>query len=189
MNRGSDDATSKCGFPPLLGTAPRVLVLGTLPSRLSLEKQQYYGHPRNGFWPIMQVLIGARGSYAERCATLVNYGIAVWDVLAQSVRPGSMDADIDIDSAHPNPLGEFIQATDSLLLVCFNGKTAEGLFDRLIGRDTIQRSVRFAALPSTSPAYAAMSLDEKTRRWGRALAAAIPAVAERLPRNDGGEKR
>ncbi|MEE4162236.1 MAG: DNA-deoxyinosine glycosylase [Woeseiaceae bacterium] len=189
MNPASDDATSKSGFPPILGTAPRVLVLGTLPSRLSLEKRQYYGHPRNGFWPIMQALVGARGSYAERCATLVHHGIAVWDVLAQSVRPGSMDADIDIDSAYPNPLDDFIQATGSLLLVCFNGKTAEGLFDRLVGRDTVRGTVRFEALPSTSPAYAAMSLEEKTRRWGRALSAAIPAVAERLPQNDRGEKR
>jgi len=184
MNRAGNDATSKNGFPPILGTAPRVLVLGTLPSRLSLEKQQYYGHPRNGFWPIMQDLVGARGSYADRCATLVRHGIAVWDVLAQSVRPGSMDADIDVDSADPNPLGELIQATDSLVLVCFNGKAAEGLFDRLVGRDNVRASVRFVGLPSTSPAYAAMSLEEKTRRWGFALAAAVPAVADRLLRKE-----
>ena len=41
------------GFPPILGPDPRVLVLGTLPSRKSLEKQEYYGHPQNAFWKIM----------------------------------------------------------------------------------------------------------------------------------------
>lgn len=184
MGDHGDEATAKSGFPPILGSSPRVLVLGTLPSRLSLEKRQYYGHPGNGFWKIMQALVGADGDYVERCDALVAQGIAVWDVLAQSVRPGSMDADIDIRSATPNSLSELIDTSDSLRLVCFNGRKAAELFDRLVGRDGVRASVRFVSLPSTSPAYAAMSLDEKTRRWGVELAAAVPAVARRLSQID-----
>ena len=181
MSKQGDEATAKSGFPPILGRSPRVLILGTLPSRRSLEKQQYYGHPRNGFWKIMQALVGADGDYAERCDVLVEQGIAVWDVLARSVRPGSMDADIDIGTATPNPLAELIDTSDSLRLVGFNGRKAAELFDRLVGRDGVRASVRFVSLPSTSPAHAAMSLEEKIRRWGMELAPALPAVARHLP--------
>lgn len=162
------------GFPPILGREPRALVLGTLPSRRSLEKQEYYGHPRNAFWEIMNSLLGASGSYAERCRYLEEAGIAVWDVLARSVRPGSMDADIDLATAKSNPLAELVGANDSLVLVCFNGRKARQLFDRLVGVDAFSRDIELITLPSTSPAYAAMSLDDKTTRWQDALSRAVP---------------
>ena len=162
------DASSN-GFPPILGEAPRALVLGTLPSRASIARLEYYGHPRNAFWPIMAELFGATGSYEQRCATLERAGIAVWDVLAESVRPGSMDADIDSRSARPNPIADLVNAHDSLGLVCFNGRKARQLFDRFVGAREMVRSIAFANLPSTSPAYAAMSLGDKTSAWRAAL--------------------
>jgi TDG/mug DNA glycosylase family protein len=86
-----------CGFAPILGDRARVLILGSLPSVASLEKNQYYGHPQNVFWRIMGELFGAGPDmpYAQRTRILVNARVAVWDVLRSSVRPGSMDADID----------------------------------------------------------------------------------------------
>ncbi len=162
------------GFPPILGREPHVLVLGTLPSRKSLEKQEYYGHPQNAFWKIMAALVGASGTYAERCRVLEETGIAVWDVLARSVRPGSMDADIDLATASANPLAELVAANDSLVLVCFNGRKARALFDRLVGVEALSRDLELLTLPSTSPAYAAMSLDDKIAHWQGALSRAVP---------------
>ncbi len=166
------------GFPPILGRAPRVLVLGTLPSRKSLEKQQYYGHPQNAFWKIMAALVGASGAYTERCSVLAEHGIAVWDVLARSVRPGSMDADIDLATAVANPLADLVATNDSLGLVCFNGRKARQLFDRLVGVDAFDRPLEFVTLPSTSPAFAAMSLDEKISRWREALSRGVPILSK-----------
>ncbi len=166
------------GFPPILGARPRVLVLGTLPSRKSLQAQEYYAHPRNAFWRIMATLVGATGEYPQRCEALERHGIAVWDVLERSVRPGSMDAAIDIESAAANALADLVNSNDSIELVCFNGRKAGQLFDRLVGRAAIKRDLRFVVLPSTSPAYAAMSLDDKTRHWRLALGSAITEIRQ-----------
>ena len=164
------------GFPPILGASPRVLILGTLPSRTSIAKHEYYGHPRNAFWPIMADLFGACGSYEQRCKALTDSGVAVWDVLAESVRPGSLDADIDSRTARPNPVADLVNNNDSLALVCFNGRKARQLFDRFIGLDAIAGTISVSDLPSTSPALAAMSLGEKKSAWRAALASALPGA-------------
>ena len=90
---------SSTGFPPVARHDARILILGSLPGQRSLQAAQYYAHPQNAFWRIMQELTGAEGPYQKRCDALVGYGIALWDVLAESVRPGSMDVDIQLESA------------------------------------------------------------------------------------------
>ena len=157
------------GFPPIIGPGARVLVLGSLPSEASIRKQQYYGHPRNAFWPIMGELFGAAPdiSYPERAQILVDNGVAVWDVLAASVRLGSMDAAIDPDTATANDIVRLLDNQPSIRLVCFNGKTAARYFERLVapavenGSNTLQ----YQLLPSTSPAHASMSFSDKLDRW------------------------
>mgnify|MGYP002063656876 CR=1 FL=1 len=46
---------------------PRILILGSLPSERSIAEHQYYAHPQNAFWRIMQALFGIDGEYANRC--------------------------------------------------------------------------------------------------------------------------
>jgi len=157
------------GFLPILGSEANVLILGTLPSQQSLIKQQYYGHPRNAFWPIMGELFGAGLDkvYADRAGLLSSYGIAVWDVLKSGSRPGSMDAAIDESSAVPNDFERLYSLHPEIRLVCFNGQAAGRLFRRLVPM-SVQESfgaVRFVTMPSTSPAYAAMSFEEKLQQW------------------------
>ena len=161
-------ATTK-GFPPILGAVARVLVLGSLPSQQSLIKNQYYGNPRNAFWPIMGELFGAgpETPYAERCNILSGKDIAVWDVLRAGTRPGSMDAAIIEDTAEPNDFGTLHASHPELQRVCFNGKAAERLFRKLVPIETQESfaAVKFVTMPSTSPAYAAMRFEEKLRHW------------------------
>lgn len=157
------------GFPPILGCQANTLILGTLPSQQSLIKGQYFGHPRNAFWPIMGKLFGAGPeiAYTERARMLSGSGIAVWDVLKSASRPGSMDAAIDEETALPNDFGTLHENHPELQLLCFNGQAAGRLFRKLVPME-IQESfaaVRFVTMPSTSPAYAAMGFEEKLQRW------------------------
>jgi len=160
-----DEFDASAGFPPIARKDARVLILGSLPSQASLAAAEYYAHPQNAFWKIMRELTGADGSYAERCKSLRAAGVAVWDVLARSVRPGSMDADIRLESAIPNDFATFLSAHKGLRLVCFNGRKSEQMFRKFVGLQDAEAGLRFELLPSSSPAYAAMSFAEKLHTW------------------------
>ena len=158
------------GFPPIAGDGARILILGSLPSQRSLDVQQYYAHPQNAFWRIMNNLTGADGHYEIRCRTLIDNGIAVWDVLGASVRPGSMDADIRMESAEVNDFAAFFSQFPDIGLICFNGQKAAQMFRKLVVLEVNDVPPRQATLPSTSPAFASMSYDDKLAVWRSAIA-------------------
>lgn len=165
----ADVATASDGFAPIEAPDAHTLVLGSLPGQRSIDEQQYYAHPQNAFWPIMESLFSIGGDYEQRCAQLRERGIAVWDVLASSVRPGSMDADIDVGSAVANDFRTFIAEHRQLRLIAFNGKKAEQLFHRFVDPGALEDRIELRGLPSTSPAYAAMPFSGKVAVWREAL--------------------
>jgi len=155
----------KKGFPPIERESSHTLILGTGPSVHSLLKQQYYGHERNAFWPIMQTLLHAKvETYEEKWLLLLNNDIALWDVLERFERSGSLDS--AYREVLPNDLKLFLQEHQNIRKVLFNGKKAEALYKRLVGY--YPEKIAFLSLPSTSPAYT-LSVEEKTRIWGEAL--------------------
>lgn len=146
-----------------------MLVLGSMPGAASLEKQQYYAHPRNSFWPIMAQLLDfdPGESYQRRLEHLCDAGIALWDVLAQCERRGSLDADIVRDSIVANDFAGFFARHNQITRVFFNGGKAGQLF-RQHAWSQLQRvrdNLALHGLPSTSPAHASMTPQEKLNRW------------------------
>jgi hypoxanthine-DNA glycosylase len=102
---------------------------------------------------------------------LKQAGIAVWDVLRESVRPGSMDSAISVQTSVANDLHKFLLEHNNIAAICFNGQTAAKIFDRQIrpSISTGHREIVYYVMPSTSPAYASMSLQDKQRQWSRLL--------------------
>ena len=43
-------------FAPIGATAARLMILGSMPGAASLAETEYYAHPRNAFWPVLQAL-------------------------------------------------------------------------------------------------------------------------------------
>jgi hypoxanthine-DNA glycosylase len=157
-------------FAPQIGAGCRVLVLGTVPSRRSLELQQSYAHRQNLFWPFMGELFDARPElpYPERIARLNARGVGIWDVYKQVERPGSLDSSIVRASEVPNAIAELLTERATIRAIALYGaKAAEG-FRRHIA-PTLSAALRGALevleLPSTSPANASMPRAEKWRRW------------------------
>lgn len=167
----------KCiAFDAVASADARVLILGTLPSMKSLERGEYYAHPRNCFWWIMGELIGAAPDlpYTIRLRRLRESGIALWDVCRTAERTGSSDAKIRMESVAPNDFRLFLANHSQIEMICFNGQPAERLFRRkafplLAGLRPIPQRV----LDSTSPACARITREEKLFRWRNCLATFI----------------
>ncbi|MCI0492170.1 MAG: DNA-deoxyinosine glycosylase [Planctomycetes bacterium] len=163
-------------FPPIAARNARVLVLGSMPSIASLEKRQYYGHPHNAYWRIMGELFGAGCElpYPERQRLLRTQGVAVWDVLRQCEREGSLDAAICRKSEEANDIAGFLRKHRQIATVFFNGTKAESAYRRHVLPEVarLKREFRYVRLPSTSPAHAGRSFAEKLAAW-RAVACAL----------------
>src|SRR5689334_18480059 len=141
----------KSSFPPFVDERTRVLVLGSLPGAVSLARGEYYAHPQNQFWRLMQAVI-ARPlvdlAYEDRRATLREAGVGVWDVIRTARRAGSLDA--AIRDHEPNALPALVEGLPGLRAVGFNGKTSARLGMPLLAD---QQRLGLIALPSSSPAY------------------------------------
>lgn len=141
-----------------------------MPGTASLDANQYYAHPRNGFWKILQSICGGKiESYSQRLEILETNKIALWDSLKHCHRPGSLDANIDSNSAECNNFNDLLKHYPTIELIAFNGKAAEKWFRRL-ALPTLEfnpelNGLLMVSLPSSSPAMAMLSLEEKTAQW------------------------
>lgn len=165
--------TFDTGFPPIANAQARILILGSMPGVKSLTDKQYYAHPRNAFWFIMQSLFGinTQHDYHSRCQQLVKHNIAVWDVLQSCQRPGSLDQHIVTSSITSNNFEHFFQQHPTIEKLCFNGAKAEQLYRKhvLPTLNKPYQSIMTVKLPSTSPAHANMTKEQKLLHWQKAL--------------------
>lgn len=155
-------------FPPIERENATVLILGSMPGRESLERRQYYAHPRNAFWPVMNMLYGLTGSgYEEKTRQLAEKGVAVWDVLKACFRSGSLDANIDDSTIIVNDFQDFFDGHPLVNHVFFNGAKADAVYRKhvLPRLDSHRADLPLTRLPSTSPAHAGMSLEQKASAW------------------------
>ena len=163
----SDDpaAGRLVGLPPVVDPSTRLLLLGSFPGKASLAAQQYYGHPRNQFWPILGALWGidlVALPYTARLDALTRHGLGLWDVYATCRRQGSLDS--AIQDAQPNDLAGLAATLPRLSAIAHNGGESARLM-----RITGALGLPVHRLPSTSPANASWSFDRKLAAWRAVL--------------------
>jgi hypoxanthine-DNA glycosylase len=136
-----------------------------MPGEESLRVGQYYANARNKFWHIMGELFGAGLSfpYDQRVKRLQSAGVAIWDVLRECQREGSLDASITAEVANDFP--DFFNEYPNITHVFFNGEKAERAFRCHTLPWLTGAQHKFQRLPSTSPAHAAMTIEEKVNAW------------------------
>ncbi len=182
-------------FDALCDSRTHTLVLGTMPGVASINAVEYYAHKRNAFWPIMLGILNKKPAsyefaqqidYPERVTQLLSGGIGLWDVLAECERHGSLDSAIKPDSVKINDFVALFKQLPKIKTVAFNGKAAHKLFDRhalpmLLDGSTNDstngsihasinvQSIQWVSLPSTSPAMASLSLQQKHDIWRNSL--------------------
>ncbi len=110
------------GLAPLGDADARVLIMGSFPGEASLAAREYYGHPRNHFWTLIGAVIGESLKaldYVRRVERLRAHRIAVWDVIAQCEREGSLDSAIRAEIA--NDIGTLLRRSPRIATIAFNG--------------------------------------------------------------------
>lgn len=149
-------------FRPVADERSRILILGTMPGPVALERRQYYGYPGNHFWKIMPAVLSEAEprDYRERIDLLRRRRIALWDVLKTCRRAGASDT--AIRDAVPNDIAALLRRCRAIETLFFNGKSAERLYRRYLGE---RIHIPCFTLPSTSPAHAVLSLSRKTEVW------------------------
>ncbi len=149
-------------FPSLSNAKAKVLLLGTMPGEMSLALNEYYGHPRNHFWKLLAAIFEEElpQSYSEKKKMLRRNGIAVWDVLQTCERQGSLDSAIVKEV--PNDFTSFLEEHPNIKLIAFNGQKAASFFKKYV---KLNVDFKYITLPSTSPANAGKSFDQKLQDW------------------------
>ena len=149
-------------FEPVYDSSSRMLILGTLPSVKSREQQFYYGHPQNRFWKVLGNLCGLEKmpeTISEKKEFLLQYHIAVWDVIAECDIIGSSDS--SIKNVVAADLTRILEEAP-IRRIYANGGKAWQLYMKysyeMTGREIVK-------LPSTSPANAAFQMDRLLAAW------------------------
>ena len=150
-------------FGPIVDASARVLILGSIPGKVSLEKGQYYAHPQNKFWTLIYSVYNLQPDvdYKDRIFFLRSRNIALWDVIAKCERSGSSDSNI----INPvlNNFTALLNQHPNIRYVLFNGNKAAQIFKKNV--NNIRNEIRIYLLPSSSPANARMGLNDKLKLW------------------------
>lgn len=182
MPATADIASDQCAsFAAATTQRARVLILGSMPGVASLQRAEYYAHPRNLFWDFIEEMfaIPRALAYPQRLRALNLQGVALWDVVARCRRQGSLDAAIERATVVPNDFAGLLPRLPALRAICFNGRAACQLYERLVlpGLDGRWRDIERIVLPSTSPANASITIADKRTSWDRVRQLALPPSA------------
>jgi len=165
----------RVGLYPVATTHARILILGSMPSEVSLANARYYAHPTNRFWSLMGLLFPqhqtyfASGDFNERYEGLKQLKIALWDTIGSCIRVGSDDG--AIRDAVPNDIAGFLAKHPSIGLVLLNGNKSADMWRRYLDESArrVRPDLRVRPLPSTSAANAVYTLGTLKSSWSTAL--------------------
>jgi len=111
------------GLDPIVGENPEILILGTFPAEDSRKAKEYYAHPKNNFWPIINRLFNngvGFNYYLAGVQCLKNNHIAVWDIYYSKEDNGN-SRNGDIRNTEENDIAGFLAKYPTIKRIVFNG--------------------------------------------------------------------
>ncbi len=160
MEVNMSNETLEHPFKPIVFKDTKTLILGSFPSIKSFENNFYYGHPRNQFWKILETVTGYPvNNRDQKIWLLKECRLGLWDMIASCERDNSLDASLEDEVV--NDIPALLSAYPNIEKIAFTGKKAQALFETHFSYLEIER----VYLPSPSPAYAAMTFEEKAVQY------------------------
>lgn len=155
-------------FAPLTDEQTEILIIGTMPGVKSLEEAQYYAHPRNAMWRIIARIYNrdaAFSSYRQKKECLLKNRIGMWDNLQFCERRGSLDS--NIKNEIPNDFEGLLARHPTVKKLLFNGQKSFQFFKKY--HPLLAERYQCRVMPSTSPANASQSFEDKFKLWKKEL--------------------
>jgi hypoxanthine-DNA glycosylase len=133
---------------PVADKNSKILILGSMPGKMSLQMLQYYAHPQNRFWRVLYTLFNRDFSedYGDRMKLVKDCRIALWDTIYSCERPGSLDKDIKNET--PNDIPALLKSYPNIRHIICNGQKSYTVFNKYFSKIV---GLRPLVLPSTSP--------------------------------------
>lgn len=143
-------------FKPIIFLSTKTLILGSFPSFESISNNFYYGHPRNQFWKIMEQVTGYPINNKDQKIWLLKESkIGLWDMLKSCSRDNSLDSNIYNEEV--NDISGLLDRYPNIDKILFTGRKSQELYMANFSHLDIETDY----LPSPSPAYAKMSIENK----------------------------
>ncbi len=121
----------------------------------------------NSIYPLLDA---RRCTYVEEIGEMIQVGkgtvfIATANIGVAHVGTHTLDSAIEDDTLVANDLAGFLAGHPTIRHIFFNGAKAESCFRRHIKLAWPEREMAFTRLPSTSPAHAGRSFEQKLAAW------------------------
>lgn len=154
-------------FEPIISGECEALILGSVPSVMSMQNNFYYMHPRNRFWLLMEKILGEELVNCipqEKTNKLLKSKIGLYDSIFEC--DIYLSSDSKISSVIPSDIPSLIKGTNVKKILCNGGVSYNILIKNY--PDLLPMAVK---MPSTSPANAAFSFDKLIAKWSKELSA------------------
>lgn len=163
------------GLEPWIDEKSEILILGTLPSKVSIDSNAYYmnvGNEKygNAFWEIIHSIYSHGNNSKE---FILNHRLALWDVFKSAPCKGNRDRERDLSKGEPNKLVELITKYPNIKAIILNGrgetkkdfyKYFQSLENRLIIKACLSSSKYLYELKKIH-----YTLENQIKDWGSAI--------------------
>lgn len=138
---------------PIYNKNSKILILGSMPSKISRDNNFYYANKTNRFWPVMSILFNKNlNTNLEKKQFLIENNIALWDVIASCDINGSSDS--SIKNIKVNNINKILKETEIKYIFC-TGLKAYTIFKKHFKID-----IPVIYLPSPSSANASLNIND-----------------------------
>ena len=159
----------KISFEPIIDKDSKILILGSLPSDKSIEKNEYYGNKTNQFWNIISMCFDGKiiyfNNYEEKNYYLHKHHIALWDIYSKADRKGSLDS--NIKNGYFNDIIGLLKLCPNINKIVTNGRASQKGLEKYFKINNFSFSYEY--VPSSSSLNASFSFEEKINVWKKAI--------------------
>jgi hypoxanthine-DNA glycosylase len=151
-------------FKPIIFSNTTTLILGSFPSIKSFENSFYYAHPKNQFWTILsQISNYPINNKDQKLWLLKELKLGLWDIVKSCKRENSSDS--NLKDITPNNIEALLKEYPAINKIAFTSHFAQKIYNKYFG----SLDINTIYLPSPSPAYAAMSFEQKCKIYKEKL--------------------